>query len=110
MEVMIPGRAANALSANLPDNCDKAFNLFLSTPKLHHLFYRKLGLYEKPWACISWYGPCTQLVNSKYRQVMASKEKKIFLKNYSGRNKESEERHGIKIVGFSFCMLFNCLY
>ena len=27
---------------------------------------RKLGLYEKPWACISWYGPCTQLVNSKY--------------------------------------------
>ena len=26
----------------------------------------KLGLYEKPWACISWYGPCTQLVNSKY--------------------------------------------
>ena len=28
---------------------------------------RKLGLYEKPWACISWYGPCTQLVNSKYR-------------------------------------------
>ena len=28
---------------------------------------RKLGLYEKPWACISWYGPCTQLVNSKYK-------------------------------------------
>ena len=27
---------------------------------------RKLGLYEKPWACISWYGPCTQLVNSNY--------------------------------------------
>ena len=27
---------------------------------------RKLGLYEKPWACISWHGPCTQLVNSKY--------------------------------------------
>ena len=27
---------------------------------------RKLGLYEKPRACISWYGPCTQLVNSKY--------------------------------------------
>ena len=26
---------------------------------------RKLGLYEKLWACISWYGPCTQLVNSK---------------------------------------------
>ena len=23
---------------------------------------RKFGLYEKPWACISWYGPCTQLV------------------------------------------------
>ena len=23
---MIPGRAANALSANLPNNCDKAFN------------------------------------------------------------------------------------
>ena len=29
---------------------------------------RKLGLYEKPWACISWYGPCTQLVNSKDTQ------------------------------------------
>ena len=28
---------------------------------------RKLGLYEKPWVCISWYGPCTQLVNSKNR-------------------------------------------
>ena len=26
----------------------------------------KLGLYEKPWACVSWYGPCTQLVNSNY--------------------------------------------
>ena len=25
---MIPGRAANALSASLPNNCDKAFNLF----------------------------------------------------------------------------------
>ena len=31
---------------------------------------RKLGLYEKPWACISWYGPCTQLVNSKYCIVL----------------------------------------
>ena len=30
---------------------------------------RKLWLYEKPWACISWYGPCTQLVNSKERSV-----------------------------------------
>ena len=30
---------------------------------------RKLGLYEKPWACISWYGPCTQLVNSKYEEL-----------------------------------------
>ena len=29
---MIPGRAANGLSANLPDNCDKAFNLFLICP------------------------------------------------------------------------------
>ena len=25
---MIPGSDANALSANLPNNCDKAFNLF----------------------------------------------------------------------------------
>ena len=25
---------------------------------------RKLGLYEKPWPCISWYSPCTQLINS----------------------------------------------
>ena len=31
---------------------------------------RKLGLYEKPWACISWYSPCTQLVNSKYKTVL----------------------------------------
>ena len=30
--------------------------------------------------------------------------------NYSGRNKESEKRHGTKIVGHSFWMLFNCLY
>ena len=22
-------------------------------------------MYEKPWVCISWYGPCTQLVKSK---------------------------------------------
>ena len=28
---------------------------------------RKLGLYEKPWVCISSYGPCTQLVNSNYK-------------------------------------------
>ena len=27
---IIPGRAANALSANSPTNCDKAFNLFLT--------------------------------------------------------------------------------
>ena len=26
---MIPGRAANALSANLPNNCDEAFNLLI---------------------------------------------------------------------------------
>ena len=28
IEPMIPGSAAKALSANLPYNCDKAFNLF----------------------------------------------------------------------------------
>ena len=28
IEPMISGKAASALSANLPDNCDKAFNLF----------------------------------------------------------------------------------
>ena len=33
-----------------------------------------------------------------------------FQKNYSGRNKESRKRRVTKIVGFSFCMLFNCLY
>ena len=27
-EPIIPGRAANALCANLPDNCDKVFSLF----------------------------------------------------------------------------------
>ena len=40
---------------------------------------RKLGLYEKPWACISWYGPCTQLVNSNYR-FRAMKSETIFTK------------------------------
>ena len=33
-----------------------------------------------------------------------------FQKKCSGRNKESRKRHGTKIVGLSFCMLFNCLY
>ena len=28
IEPIIPGSDANALSANLPDNCDRAFNLF----------------------------------------------------------------------------------
>ena len=28
---------------------------------------RKLGLYETAWACISWYDPRTQLVNSNYQ-------------------------------------------
>ena len=31
----------------------------------------KLRLYEKPWTCISWYGPCTQLVNSKHSNVFS---------------------------------------
>ena len=31
-------------------------------------------------------------------------------KNYFRRNKEFKKRHGTKIVGLSFCMLFNCLY
>ena len=44
---------------------------------------RKLGLYEKPWAFISWYGPCTQLVNSSHCQekliFSLAQEKKEFL-------------------------------
>ena len=28
---------------------------------------------------------------------------------YSGQN-NLKEHHGTKIIGFSFCMLFNCLY
>ena len=40
---------------------------------------------------------------------MKDQTEEIF-KNYSGQNKESKKRHGIKIVGLSFCMLFNCLY
>ena len=51
-----------------------------------------------------------------YFQVMAdvrnvdneSPDRRKLSKNYSGRNKESKKRHGTKIVGFSFCMLFNC--
>ena len=38
---------------------------------------RKLGLYEKPWACISWYCPCTQLVNSKYNSVSKDTREQI---------------------------------
>ena len=33
-----------------------------------------------------------------------------FQKNCVGRNKEFKKRHGTKIAGLSFCMLFNCLY
>ena len=36
--------------------------------------------------------------------------RKFSKKNYSGRNKESKKRHGTKIVGFSICLLFNCLH
>ena len=50
-----------------------------------------------------------------YLQIMAhvkndSQNRRKFSKNYSGRKRESEKRHGTKIVGLSFCMLFNCLY
>ena len=40
---------------------------------------------------------------------MKGTNRRKFSANYSGRNIESKKRHGIKIVGFSFCMLFNCL-
>ena len=41
---------------------------------------------------------------------MKVQTKENFQKNYSGPNKKSKKRHGTKIVGLSFCMLFNCLY
>ena len=43
IEPMIPGSDANALSANLPNSCDRAFNLFfihsLAPPFYHHHWY-----------------------------------------------------------------------
>ena len=56
-------------------SCNKLFTNWVLVPyqEIQALGFpnspRKLGLYEKPWACISWYGPCTQLVNSKYRPM-----------------------------------------
>ena len=53
-------------------SCNKLFTNWVLVPyqEIQALGFpnslRKLGLYEKPWACISWYGPYTQLVNSKY--------------------------------------------
>ena len=53
-------------------SCNKLFTNWVLVPyqEIQALGFpnspRKLGLHEKPWACISWYGPCTQLVNSKY--------------------------------------------
>ena len=53
-------------------SCNKLFTNWVLVPyqEIQALGFpnspRKLGLYEKPWACISWHGPCTQLVNSKY--------------------------------------------
>ena len=40
IEPMIPGSDANALSANLPNNCDRAFNFFFIhslAPPFYHL-------------------------------------------------------------------------
>ena len=56
-------------------SCNKLFTNWVLVPyqEIQALGFpnspRKLGLYEKPWACISWYGPCTQLVNSKYNTI-----------------------------------------
>ena len=41
---------------------------------------------------------------------MKVQTEKIFKNYYSGQNKEFKNRHGTKIVGLSFCMLFNFLY
>ena len=57
-------------------SCNKLFTNWVLVPyqEIQALGFpnspRKLGLYEKPWACISWYGPCTQLVNSNYWLVL----------------------------------------
>ena len=57
-------------------SCNKLFTNWVLVPyqEIQALGFpnspRKLGLYEKPWACISWYGPYTQLVNSKYCTLM----------------------------------------
>ena len=53
-------------------SCNKLFTNWVLVPyqEIQALGFpnspRKLGLHEKPWACISWYGPCSQLVSSKY--------------------------------------------
>ena len=41
---------------------------------------------------------------------MKFQTEEYFQKNYHGRNKECKKSSGIKIVGVSFCTLFNCLY
>ena len=52
----------------------------------------------------------TDVRNIDRKMKNESPNRKKISKNYSGRNKESKKRYGTKIVGFSFCMLFNCLY
>ena len=73
-------------------SCNKLFTNWVLVPykEIQALGFpnspRKLGLYEKPWACISWYGPCTQLVNSKYQtsapKILAHVHQNIMLYRY----------------------------
>ena len=46
----------------------------------------------------------------EYRTNDQSSNRGKLSKNYHGRNKEFKESSRTKIVGFSFCMLFNCIY
>ena len=56
-----------------------------------------------------------QKLQTLYLQVMAEvrnvdRKMKVQTEENFGRNKKSRKRHGTKIVGLSFCVLFNSLY
>ena len=63
---------------------------------------RKLGLYEKPWAGISLYGPCTQLVNSNYKHRAFMHQEGVFsisvtpLSLKSDHSKFSQKYSGVR--------------
>ena len=73
----------------------------------------KLGLYEKPWACISWYGPCTQLVNSKYSRIQLQKNEQnviVILIFVFVNEKQLKKRNEGKDHHFRISLLLGIIY